>query len=51
MVRLDIENSSVSLETSSKTLLSTLEDVPTDELAAEFQECFVNVRATIEAHA
>lgn len=39
------------LEASSKILLSTPEDVPTDERAAEFEERFVNVRATIEANA
>ncbi|WP_208449291.1 hypothetical protein, partial [Burkholderia gladioli] len=31
------------LEGSSKTLLSSSEDVPTDERAAKFEECFVNV--------
>ncbi|WP_230674580.1 hypothetical protein, partial [Burkholderia glumae] len=31
------------LEASSKTLLSSSEDVPTDERAAKFEECFVNV--------
>jgi hypothetical protein len=37
------------LEVSSKRLLRTPEDVPADEGAAEFQECFVNVSSTIEA--
>jgi hypothetical protein len=39
------------LEASSKMLLGTPEDVPADESAAEFQECFVNVSSTIEAYA
>ncbi|WP_429500792.1 ParB N-terminal domain-containing protein (plasmid) [Robbsia andropogonis] len=39
------------LEASSKILLSTPEDIPTDERAAKFQECFVNVSTTIEANA
>ncbi|WP_208455633.1 hypothetical protein, partial [Burkholderia glumae] len=33
----------VLLEASSKTLLSSSEDVPTDDRAAKFEECFVNV--------
>ncbi|WP_429498268.1 phage late control D family protein [Robbsia andropogonis] len=41
----------IPLEASSKILLSTPEDIPTDERAAKFQECFVNVSTTIEANA
>jgi hypothetical protein len=41
----------LSLEASSKRLLRTPEDVPADEGAAEFQECFVNVSSTIETYA
>jgi transposase-like protein len=44
-------NAIESLEVSSKTLLSTPEDVPTDERAGKFQERFVNVSTTIEANA
>nr|WP_244127374.1 hypothetical protein [Burkholderia gladioli] len=40
-----------SLEGSSKTLLSSSEDVPTDERAAKFEECFVNVSPPLEASA
>ncbi len=39
------------LEASSKTLLSSSEDVPTDERAAKFEECFVNVGTSLEASA
>lgn len=39
------------LEVSSKTLLSSSEDVPADERTAEFQECFVNVSTPLEARA
>ncbi|WP_186260280.1 hypothetical protein [Burkholderia gladioli] len=39
------------LEGSSKTLLSSSEDVPTDERAAKFEECFVNVGTSLEASA
>lgn len=39
------------LETISKRLLSAREDVPADERAAKFQECFVNVSAALEAYA
>ncbi len=39
------------LEASSKTLHSSSEDVPTDERAAKFEECFVNVGTSLEASA
>ncbi|NVE23739.1 hypothetical protein [Burkholderia glumae] len=39
------------LEASSKTLLSSSEDVPTDDRAAKFEECFVNVGTSLEASA
>ncbi|WP_420291559.1 hypothetical protein AB9075_07285 [Burkholderia thailandensis] len=39
------------LEACSKNLLNPPDDIPTDERAAEFEERFVNVRATIEANA
>lgn len=37
------------LEVGSKTLLSSPDDVPADERAAKFQECFVNVGTSLEA--
>lgn len=39
------------LETESKRLLRTSENVPADEGATEFQKCFVNVGPTFEANA
>jgi len=39
------------LEVSSKTLLGSPEDVPADERAAKFQECFVNVGTSLETRA
>jgi len=39
------------LETISKKLLRTPENVPADEGATEFEECFVNVGPTLEANA
>ncbi len=39
------------IEASSKRLLDTPEDVPTDKRAPEFEKCFVNVSTSLEAGA
>ncbi|MGS1062446.1 PAAR domain-containing protein [Burkholderia glumae] len=45
------DDKQVALEASSKTLHSSSEDVPTDDRAAKFEECFVNVGTSLEASA
>ncbi|HDR9767294.1 TPA: hypothetical protein QDC27_002253 [Burkholderia cepacia ATCC 25416] len=46
-----VELNILNLEASSKRLLDTPEDIPTDRRATEFQECFVNVSPLLEASA
>ncbi|CAG9262330.1 hypothetical protein [Burkholderia cepacia] len=45
------ELNTLNVEASSKRLLDTPEDIPTDKRATEFQECFVNVSPSLEASA
>jgi hypothetical protein len=45
-----LSRSPLGLEASSKRMLRMPEDVPANEGAAEFQECFLNVSSTIEAY-